>query len=425
MTRLRALVMMSTFIFLVGLPASSVGSTSSHWPAVAFVSCQENNTVRGICDTSEAQRQIVIKHIFEDYGIAVADRTAEWSVDEVTEVQDALDSIAARFSTIVGHDAAPTLKALLHGAVLYRDNTSADQIAYTLVGEVSAYDLWTTYDQTGRTFYLAHEMGHLLDTRNSPLHLFMGEVSNEFAQAVGAYYDEQGRYQLGQNFPRHDSPGNIRHRSDGASEDWAESFATVMVPEFEMSLRNIGTARQSEVIRHLAEWTYVSEPVVLSTGSSPAVKAVTPTSSFNLSSGDMQPVAVRILHTWKQLQGGTLYEYRDESLGTIIASDLILTHNHYFRSMVGWREETYIFEDEWGRSVRWQPRNLQLMAADGGTMLIRLPVGAFLDRAVVAERASMARLVAGAWLKISYWDDAASRVVQRDFQITQVKDGIA
>ena len=106
---------------------------------------------------------------------------------------------------------------------------------------------------------LAHEMGHLLDTRTSVMHLFMGEASNEFAEAVGAYSDEQGNYQLGKNFPHADAPGSVRHRTDGASEDWAESFATMMVPEFELQQRDIGTARQAKVQEYLARWSYVSE----------------------------------------------------------------------------------------------------------------------------------------------------------------------
>jgi hypothetical protein len=137
------------------------------------------------------------------------------------------------------------------------------------------------------------------------------------------------------------------------------------------------------------------------------------------------PVNVRILHTWKQAQGGTLRDYRDESLGTIIAPDLILTHSHYSRPQATWLEEAYLFEDEWGRSVRWQPRSLQLTVLNAGTMLIRLPAGAFPDRATVADRTNVARLTVGTWLTISYWDDVAGKIVQRDFQITQLKNGIA
>ena len=206
---------------------------------------------------TEASRRRLQEDILARYGIIVANRTAEWSMDELASVQAGLDSIAAEFSAIAGHDATSALKELLQGAVFYRDRGS-DRIAYTIGGVVYVYDYWTTFDETGRAFYLAHEIGHLLDTRSSLLHLFMGEVSDEFARAVGAYNDEKNHYQLGQNFPHHDTPGSIRHRSDSASEDWAESFATVVVPKFESNLRDIGDARQSQVCQRLYQWSVLS-----------------------------------------------------------------------------------------------------------------------------------------------------------------------
>lgn len=136
------------------------------------------------------------------------------------------------------------------------------------------------------------------------------------------------------------------------------------------------------------------------------------------------PVNVRILHTWKLSQGGRVHAYQDESLGTIVAPDLLLTHNHYSRPQLTWVEETYFFEDVWGRSVQWWPRSLQLTALNSGTMLIHLPAGAFPDQAKVADRTSVARLHVGSWLTISYWDDAADRIAQRDFQITQIQGGV-
>jgi hypothetical protein len=136
-------------------------------------------------------------------------------------------------------------------------------------------------------------------------------------------------------------------------------------------------------------------------------------------------VNIRILHSWKIAQGGVLHEYRDESLGTSIAPDLILTHNHYSRPQSTWLEETYVFEDVWGRSVQWQPRSLQLTIVDAETMLIRLPAGAFPDRATVADRTTVNRLAVGAWLTITYWDDATRQMLSHDFQIVQIKNGLA
>lgn len=136
-------------------------------------------------------------------------------------------------------------------------------------------------------------------------------------------------------------------------------------------------------------------------------------------------VNIRILHSWKVAQGGALREYRDESLGTIIAPDLILTHNHFSRPQPAWQEEVYTFEDAWGRSVVWQPRSLKFTMPDAETLLIRLPAAAFPDRATVADRTTVNRLTVGTWLTITYWDNTARRMVQHDFQIIQIKNGLA
>lgn len=136
-------------------------------------------------------------------------------------------------------------------------------------------------------------------------------------------------------------------------------------------------------------------------------------------------VNIRILHSWKVVQGGSTHEYRDESLGTIIAPDLILTHNHFSRPQPNWLGETYIFEDVWGRSVQWQPRSLQFTLPDAETMLIRLPAAAFPDRATVADRTTVNRLAVGTWLTITYWDNATRQMLSHDFQIVQIKDGLA
>lgn len=205
------------------------------------------------CGSEVLMQRAAKSVIFERYGISVSDRTARWSLPELRSLLYGLNTLARRFSRMVRHDVTPQFKALFAGTVFYRDSISERTIAYTIVGSVSFYDTWTEYDTTGRTFYLAHEMGHLLDMRTSPLHLFMGEVSSEFAAAVGASVAD-GHYDLGNAFPRTTPDSPVRHRDDSASEDWAESFATVMVPEFEDDLRDIGTARTASVTQHMQRW---------------------------------------------------------------------------------------------------------------------------------------------------------------------------
>jgi hypothetical protein len=191
--------------------------------------------------------------IFERYGISVSDRTARWSLSELRSLLYGLNTMARRFSRVVRHDVTPQFKALFAGTVFYRDSITERTIAYTIAGSVSFYDAWAEYDTTGRMFYLAHEMGHLLDTRTSLLHLFMGEVSGEFSAEVGAGI-VYGVYDLGAEFPRGKPDRPVRHRADGPTEDWAESFATAMVPEFEDDLRDIGAARTASVNRHIRQW---------------------------------------------------------------------------------------------------------------------------------------------------------------------------
>lgn len=188
------------------------------------------------------------------YGITVADRTASWKLDEVRSLKSGLDRIADRVSQITGRNGRRVMRQLFHGVTFYRDRFWRGNIAYTIGGTVIFYDVWTTYDNTGRAFYLAHELGHVLDAEDSPLHLLLGEVSQTFAHNVAAYTDELGGYHLGLAYPLHDPRDQPRHRSDNAAEDWAESFATVAVPTFESDLRDIGVVREQEVQRLIGLW---------------------------------------------------------------------------------------------------------------------------------------------------------------------------
>jgi hypothetical protein len=189
------------------------------------------------------------------YGIVLIDRSAHWTAGEAYTIWRALERLAYRIKLVFGVQGEPTLKALLEGSEFYRDGGTGDKIAYTIAGTVSFYDVWAGYDDAHRMFYLYHEMGHLLDTRGSLMNLFMGEISGEFSGRVGSYVDDRGQYQLGAEFPRPVSPDQpIRHRTDSASEDWAETFASVLMPEFENELRDVGTPRLMEVVNQFSKW---------------------------------------------------------------------------------------------------------------------------------------------------------------------------
>ena len=189
------------------------------------------------------------------YGIVLADRSAHWTAGEAYTIWRALERLAYRIKLVFNVPGESSLKALLEGSVFYRDSGSGDKIAYTIAGTVSFYDVWAGYDDAHRMFYLYHEMGHLLDTRGSLLNLFMGEVSGQFSIHVGSYVDARGQYQLGAEFPQPATPDqSIRHRTDNASEDWAETFASVLMPEFETELRDVGMPRLMEVVNQFQTW---------------------------------------------------------------------------------------------------------------------------------------------------------------------------
>jgi hypothetical protein len=189
------------------------------------------------------------------YGIVLVDRSGHWTAGEAYTIWRALERLAYRIKLVFNVPGESSLKALLEGSVFYRDGGLGDQIAYTIAGTVSFYDVWAGYDDAQRMFYLYHEMGHLLDAHGSLMNLFMGEVSGQFSGHVGGYVDDRGQYQLGVNFPKPATPNQpIRHRTDSASEDWAETFASVLMPEFENELRDVGTPRLMEVVNQFSTW---------------------------------------------------------------------------------------------------------------------------------------------------------------------------
>ncbi len=195
------------------------------------------------------------RQIEQTYGIVLVDRDAHWTVYEALSIWRALERLACRMKVVFGAAGEPALKALLEGScVLSGAAGSGDKIAYTIAGTVSFYDVWASSDEAHQMFYLYHEMGHLLDTRGSLMNLFMGEISGQFSGHVGSYVDDQGQYQLGAEFPQPEASQPIRHRTDSASEDWAETFASVLMPEFENDLRDVGTPRVMEVVRQFSTW---------------------------------------------------------------------------------------------------------------------------------------------------------------------------
>jgi len=170
---------------------------------------------------------------------------------------------------------------------------------------------------------------------------------------------------------------------------------------------------------------FIAILAVLSTNRVAAAQAATLPNAISTAASEPVPFAVKIQHSWKAPLGNTLHDNFDESLGTVISPDLILAHNHFSQPVGRLPAEAFTFEDSIGRSIRWRAIDLQLIPIDAGTMLIKLPAPAFPDDALVSDDVALHGLTTGNWLTVDYWDDTTQRIAQRDFQIVQIKDGVA
>ncbi len=220
-----------------------------------------NNPLRskdstGFCADTDTACIALVAKIKSLYGIDLVDRTEIWTWATADSIFTGLAEIAQKFTSIAGlNDATSQMKDLFQGATFYRDKevklNGESVLALTSAGSVSFSDLWAGLPEIGRRFYMAHEMGHLWDSRDTLFHVF-GGMSSDLPGAVGSYWDYSDllhpKYQLGDDFPQF--PG--RHRDDNEAEDWAESFASVTIPEYDN--RNIGNKREIYVRAQISLW---------------------------------------------------------------------------------------------------------------------------------------------------------------------------
>ncbi len=176
----------------------------------------------------------------------------------------------------------------------------------------------------------------------------------------------------------------------------------------------------------MKKWMLLITVVVLLSVNGLADAASTATSAPAMASTDASFLAtVQIEHSWDYRQGSHVYHIIYPSLGTVIGPNLILTHNHYTEAPATAMNETMAFRDSRGVVVEFRIAELQGMRIDGGTTLIRLPRAVSMVSAPVMNQVTLHRLSVGDWLTMNYWDDAASRPAQRQFQIVQIANGVA
>jgi hypothetical protein len=137
------------------------------------------------------------------------------------------------------------------------------------------------------------------------------------------------------------------------------------------------------------------------------------------------PATVKIARTWQSIDGPALYDVTAVSLGTFIAPNIILTHNHFGITLGNQSPGMLAITDKANHSWRWRATDAQSIVINSGISLIRLPISLLVPAAPLADDTDRRRLTIGSWLTVNYWDDKTQRLAQRDFQIIQIEDGIA
>jgi hypothetical protein len=170
----------------------------------------------------------------------------------------------------------------------------------------------------------------------------------------------------------------------------------------------------------MSKWVILMTVLVVLGVSQPVVSAETE----QLAAKAPSPATVKIERVWRQQSHGAPYRFTARSLGTVIGPNWILTHNH-FGIPLGLTDDTLAITDSAGRSTNWRAADVQLIIMSAGTRLLWVPDSAPPSAAPVADQVTLQRLAAGDWLAVNYWDDTARQLVQSDFKIVRIQNGIA
>ena len=138
-----------------------------------------------------------------------------------------------------------------------------------------------------------------------------------------------------------------------------------------------------------------------------------------------QAYVIRIEHTYVTHDGVSAYRRGGFSLGTALAPNIILTHNHFHKPPEPVQDETLTFLDPTRAALSLPVEGLPFVAIDGGTALIYLPDTVTLPSTPLGDRSTIDHLAAGDRLTVCYWDDDGERVAQQDFEIIRIEDGVA
>jgi hypothetical protein len=140
---------------------------------------------------------------------------------------------------------------------------------------------------------------------------------------------------------------------------------------------------------------------------------------------DSAPAAVHIACVWQRSNGQSANAVMVRSLGTLIAPNVILTHNHYGPTLGQQPTDTFTINDKAGHIWKWRASEVQLIVINAGTAVIWLPEYLPLPATGLANSADLQRLAANQWLTVDYWDESHAHLARHDFQILKITDGIA
>jgi len=134
---------------------------------------------------------------------------------------------------------------------------------------------------------------------------------------------------------------------------------------------------------------------------------------------------IRIEHTFITDDGVSAYRRGGDSLGTAVAPNIILTHNHFHKPPEPLQDETLTFVVPASAALSLPVEGLPFVAIDGGTALIYLPGTVALPGAPISNRSTVEHLAIGDRLTVCYWDDDGERLAQQDFAIIRIEGGVA
>lgn len=125
---------------------------------------------------------------------------------------------------------------------------------------------------------------------------------------------------------------------------------------------------------------------------------------------------------WDYVEGTKTYRVTTQSLGTLIAPEEILIHNHFARAPENATRQLMRFEAP-AHTLELPLAEIRRQPKDAGTLYLALPQPMAAAPAQLASGASVKNLGFGSWLTVVFWENG--QPTQAQFMVLWVKDGVA